>query len=166
MRESVGADIAVTNGGGIRADREYAAGTKLTRKDILAELPFGNKTVKIEITGDKIREAIENGLSQIEQGAGRFPQVAGLKITAKPGNAVGQRVLDIKVGDAPLDPARTYTLATNDFMVLGGDGYTAFKAGKVIIANADATLMASQVIDYIAGKGTVAPKVEGRIVLE
>jgi 2',3'-cyclic-nucleotide 2'-phosphodiesterase (5'-nucleotidase family) len=89
MRESVGADIAVTNGGGIRADREYAAGTKLTRKDILAELPFGNKTVKIEITGDKIREAIENGLSQIEQGAGRFPQVAGLKITAKPGNAVG-----------------------------------------------------------------------------
>ena len=51
MREAVGADIGITNGGGIRADREYPAGTKLTRGDILAELPFGNKTVKLELTG-------------------------------------------------------------------------------------------------------------------
>ena len=51
MREAVGADVAITNGGGIRADREYPAGTKLTRGDIFAELPFGNKTVKLELTG-------------------------------------------------------------------------------------------------------------------
>ena len=51
MRKAVGADVAITNGGGIRADREYAAGSKLTRGDILAELPFGNKTVKLELAG-------------------------------------------------------------------------------------------------------------------
>ena len=43
MRQAVGADVAITNGGGIRADREYPAGTKLTRGDIFAELPFGNQ---------------------------------------------------------------------------------------------------------------------------
>jgi 2',3'-cyclic-nucleotide 2'-phosphodiesterase (5'-nucleotidase family) len=67
MRAAVDADVAITNGGGIRADKEYAAGTKLTRGDILAELPFGNKTVKLELTGADIRAALENGFSQIEE---------------------------------------------------------------------------------------------------
>lgn len=166
IRQSVGAEIGITNGGGIRADRQYDAGTKLTRKDVLAELPFGNMTVKLELTGDKVRAAIENGLSQVDTGAGRFPQVSGLTVTADLTKPVGQRVLDIKVGDAPLDPAKTYTVATNDFMAAGGDGYTSFVGAKNLIAAADAIIMASQVIDYVAARGTIAPKVEGRIVLK
>ena len=166
MRDGVDAEIAITNGGGIRANKEYPAGAKLTRKDILSELPFGNKTVKLELTGEAIRAAIENGLSQVETGAGRFPQISGLKVTANLANEPGKRVLEIMVGDAPLDPAKTYTVATNDFMAAGGDGYTSFGSGKALVNAIDATLMASMVIDYVAEKGTVAPKVEGRIVLQ
>ena len=60
------ADMAITNGGGIRANKQYPAGTKLTRRDILSELPFGNSTSLVEMTGADIRAALENGVSQIE----------------------------------------------------------------------------------------------------
>ena len=65
-----------------------------------------------------------------------------------------------------LDEAKTYTLATNEFMARGGDGYVAFEAGKPLIGLADANLIVSQVIDYVAAKGTVAPAPEGRILIE
>ena len=166
MRETVGADLAITNGGGIRADREYEPGTELTRKDILSELPFGNTTVKLELTGEQIRAALENGFSQVENGAGRFPQVSGLTVSVDLANPAGGRVLDVMAGGAPLDPGRVYTVATNDFMASGGDGYGMFVGAPNLIAPADAVLMASQVIDYIAAKSTVSPAVEGRITMQ
>jgi 5'-nucleotidase/UDP-sugar diphosphatase len=164
MRASVEADIAITNGGGIRADREYAAGTELTGRDIFAELPFGNKTVKLELTGAQLREALENGFSQIEAGAGRFPQVSGLTVEVDRAAAPGARVQAVTVGGEPLDEARTYTVATNDFLANGGDGYSVFAGATQIITPIDAVLMASQVINYIELMATVSPAVEGRIV--
>jgi len=166
MRATVGADVAITNGGGIRADRQYDAGTKLTRGDVFAELPFGNKLVKLEVTGADIEAAIENGLSQVEEGAGRFPQVSGLVVKADLRRPPGTRVFSIAVNGTPLDKAKTYTLATNDFMAAGGDGYTVFKSGKPLINAIDARLLASAVIDYIEAKKEIAPKVEGRIQAE
>ena len=166
MRAAMDADIAITNGGGIRADREYEAGTELTRADVFAELPFGNLVVKLEITGQQLVDALENGFSQIEEVAGRFPQVSGLTVTADLDQPVGMRVQEVLVNGEPVDPNATYTLATNDFMAGGGDGYTAFTEGTTLIGGADATLMASEVIDYIAAMGMIAPTVEGRIVLE
>ena len=163
MRAAVDADVAITNGGGIRADREYAAGTKLTRGDVLAELPFGNKTVKLELTGAQLREALENGFSQVEEGTGRFPQVSGLTVEFDASKPAGERVKSVTVGDGPLDDAKTYTVATNDFMARGGDGYSVFSGAKNLIDPMGAQLMASQVIDYVATEGTVSPKVEGRI---
>ncbi len=163
MREAVGADVAITNGGGIRADREYAAGSKLTRGDILAVLPFGNKTVKLELTGVQLREALENGFSQVEEGTGRFPQVSGMAIEVDLSKPAGSRVQSVMVGSGPLDPAQIYTVATNDFMARGGDGYKVFASAKNLIDAIDAQLMASQVIDYVAAAGTIRPSVEGRI---
>ncbi|MCP4384236.1 MAG: bifunctional metallophosphatase/5'-nucleotidase [Hyphomicrobiales bacterium] len=163
MRQAVDADIAITNGGGIRADREYESGTALSRGDILAELPFGNKTVKLQLSGAAIHAALENGFSQVENGAGRFPQVSGLVVETNYGRPAGERVLSIMVNGAPLDHDATYTLATNDYMARGGDGYSVLSEGKSLIDPIDATLMASQVIDFITAAGTVAPKVEGRI---
>jgi len=163
MREAVDADVAITNGGGIRADREYEAGTKLTRADIFAELPFGNKTVKLEVTGQVILDALENGVSQVEEVAGRFPQVSGMNVEVDLSKPTGERVQSVTIGSTPLDPAKTYTLATNDFMAGGGDGYSAFVGSPNLIDAADAQLMASQVIDYVAAKGTVSPQPEGRI---
>lgn len=164
MRAAVGADVAITNGGGIRADREYAAGTVLTRADIFAELPFGNKTVKLELTGAQLKDALTNGFSQADAGAGRFPQVSGLAVEVDLSRRPSDRVLSVSVGGKPLDPAATYTVATNDFMAGGGDGYTVFRDARALLGPLDAQLMATQVIDYVAAKKTVAPKVEGRIV--
>lgn len=163
IREAVGADVAITNGGGIRADKEYPAGHRLTRGDIFAELPFGNKTVKLAVTGAQIRAALENGLSQVESGGGRFPQISGMTVVADITQPAGSRVKSVMVAGQPLDDAQAYTLATNDFMANGGDGYAVFRQAEPMIDAADATLMASQVIDYVAERGSVSPKVEGRL---
>lgn len=163
MRAGVGADIAITNGGGIRGDTTYAAGTVLTRADILTELPFGNTTVLIEVSGANVRAALENGVSAIEDGAGRFAQVSGLTYSFDPAAPAGQRIVDVSVGGAPLDPARIYKVATNNFLLAGGDGYSAFGSGNVLVDGDAGTLMASMVMDYISGLNGVLPNVEGRI---
>lgn len=165
MRLAVDAELAITNGGGIRGDKQYAAGQALTRRDVLTELPFGNKTVKLALKGGEIVEALENGFSQVEQGAGRFPQVSGMRVTVDLARPAGQRVIEVTVGGAPLDRDRVYTVATNDFLARGGDGYAVFARAKPLIDPAAALLMASQVIDYVATRGEVAPSVEGRIVI-
>ncbi len=162
MRQGVGADVGLTNGGGIRGDRTYAAGTELTRKDILTELPFGNVTVLMELSGADLKAALENGVSRVEDKAGRFPQIAGMTFVYDPKASQGNRVVEVKVGGAPLDPAKTYKIATNDYMAGGGDGYAALKKGKVLIDASGATLMATTVMNHIQAQGTVAPKVDGR----
>lgn len=165
IRQSVAADVAITNGGGIRTNAVLPAGP-ITRRNVLAWLPFGNRVVKVELTGDAIRQALENGVSQRETGAGRFPQVSGLQFAFDPSKPAGQRVLWVKVNGAPLDPAKTYTVATNDFMLGGGDGYEAFKSGRVLIDASAGQLMDAVVAAYIQAQGTVSPKVEGRIVIQ
>ena len=163
MRRGVGAEVGLTNGGGIRGDRTYEAGAELTRKDVLTELPFGNTVVLMELAGADLRAALENGVSRVEEGAGRFPQVAGLRLVFDPTAPAGSRVVEVDVGGAPLDPARDYTVATNDYMAGGGDGYASLGSGRLLIDASGATLMATMVMDYVAAKGTVAPAVDGRI---
>lgn len=165
MRGAVGADVAITNGGAIRADRTYPAGARLTRADIFAELPFNNLTVKLELTGEQIRQALENGFSQVREQAGRFPQVSGMVVEADGSRLPGERVVSVTIGGEPLSGGRTYTVATNEFMAAGGDGYRGLKGAKVLIDAAAAQLIASQVIDYVQAQGTIGPKVEGRIKL-
>ena len=164
MRDAMGTDIAISNGGGIRAKAVYAPGQELTAGDILAELPFGNKTVSLAITGEQLLAAIENGFSKVEDGAGRFPHFSGMSVVVDLSAAPMQRVVSATIGSAPLDPAATYTMATNDYMAGGGDGYTVLREAQVLIEGDDAVLMASQLIDYIKAAGTVAPEIEGRIV--
>lgn len=165
LRAQTGADAAIINGGGIRGNKQYPAGAQLSRRDVLTELPFGNRTVKLAVTGDMIRAALENGVSDVANAAGRFPQVSGLTFTADLMRPAGQRVDNIMIGGKPLDPAASYTLATNDYMAGGGDGYVALEAGTPLLGTRDGKLMANDVMAYIAAQKTVAPKVEGRIGL-
>lgn len=163
IREAVGADVALTNGGGIRADRVYEPGTMLTRRDIQSELPFGNKTILIEISGADLRAALENAVSAVEDGGGRFPHVSGITFSYDASKPAGERVVEVSVGGAPLDEAALLKLATNDFMGKGGDGYAVFAdKPRIIDANA-ASLMARQVMEYVAAAGSIAPSVEGRV---
>ena len=163
MRQATGSDIALSNGGGIRGDTVYPPGTRLTRKTVLTELPFGNKTVVLRLAGAQVREALENGVSQVAHPSGRFPQVSGLAFSFDARRPPGARVTSVTVGGAAMEDGRTYTLATNDFLARGGDGYTVFQAGEMLIDSASGELMAGQLIDHIVAAGTVAPAIEGRI---
>jgi 2',3'-cyclic-nucleotide 2'-phosphodiesterase (5'-nucleotidase family) len=163
MKAAVGADIAITNGGGIRGNKEYPAGSSLTRRDILTELPFGNLNLLLEIKGSDVLAALENGVSDVEGGAGRFPQISGMTVDVDLSKPKGSRVEKVMVGDKPLDPGATYKLSTNDFMARGGDGYTSFRNAKVVLGEMDGKLMANDVMAYVRKMGSVSPKVEGRL---
>ncbi|PWC79637.1 5'-nucleotidase [Azospirillum sp. TSH64] len=164
LRDTLKADVAITNGGGIRADALHPAGSKLTRKDIFAELPFGNVGVLVDMSGQDLISTLEHGVSKVEEKAGRFPQVSGLTMTYDPKAPAGRRVTSIMVGGKPVDPQATYRVATNDYMLKGGDGYAAFPHSKVIVDASGAVLLATIVMNYVEAKKTVAPAVDGRIV--
>jgi 2',3'-cyclic-nucleotide 2'-phosphodiesterase (5'-nucleotidase family) len=162
LRAVAHADIAITNGGGIRANKEYPVGTKLTRRDVLSELPFGNRSVASMITGAAVKAALENGLSQVENKTGRFPQVSGLTLVYDPSKPAGQRLVSVLVGGQPLDEAKTYKIATNDYMLKGGDGYTSLR-GATKDFDVSGNLMANDVMDFAQKQKSISGKVEGRI---
>ena len=169
-RNAAQADVALVNGGSIRADLTYSPGT-LTNRDVLSILPFNNPIVKVEVTGKLLREILEHGVGRSganEDGEpGRFPQVSGLSFKFDTTKSAGSRVTEILVGGKPLDEKKTYTLATSDFLVTrGGDDYTMFKQAKVL-TNAAAAPKDSDVFEQAirnAPNKTIAPKLEGRIV--
>lgn len=124
-----GVTIALTNGGGLRAS---IAGGIVTMGDVLAVLPFQNTLSTFNIKGSDLEAALENGLSQVEEGGGRFPQVAGMRFTWDPAVAPGQgrvQSVEVKDGDAwvALEPERVYTVASNNFLRAGGDGYISLR---------------------------------------
>ena len=165
IRARTAADVAIANGGGIRADRVYEAGTILTRRDILTELPFGNVTVVTELPGAQLLAALENGFSQVEKGAGRFPQVSGMVVVYDPSAPAGSRVASVTIGGTALDIDATYRLATNDFILGGGDGYSMLGGGKLLTNVGGGNLMANDVMEFIEKTGGVTAKVEGRITV-
>ena len=163
MRDATGADIAIMNGGGIRGDTTYDAGRKLTRRDILTELPFGNTTVVTELPGSQVLLALENGVSQVEKGAGRFAQVSGLTYAFDAAAEPGSRVSEVMVGGAPLEADKLYKVAVNDYILGGGDGYAALGGGRILTDGPTGQLVANDVMAYVEKLGTVNLAVEGRI---
>jgi 2',3'-cyclic-nucleotide 2'-phosphodiesterase (5'-nucleotidase family) len=166
IRARTNADCALINGGGIRANKIYPAGAKLTRRDILSELPFGNTSVLVALKGSDLKAALENGVSQLENYAGRFPQVSGMVVTVYRKAPVGSRIASVTINGQPLDLDGRYKLASNNFMLAGGDGYTALAMGRVLIGATDGKLLANEVMVYVRQKGTITTGVEGRIVLK
>ena len=166
-RSAVNADIGFVNGGSIRADLSYVPGP-LTKRDVLSMLPFNNPIVKIEITGKTLMEVLEHSVARSREDSepGRFPQISGMKFTFDASKLPGQRITMASVGGVAIEPGKTYTLATSDFLVSrGGDGYTMFKDAKVLIA-ADKAPKDSEVFEKAiknAPNSTISPQVEGRI---
>lgn len=165
MRAFFETDIAISNGGGIRAGKEYPAGVDLTRRDIFEELPFGNTLVGLRVSGADILAALENGVSLVEHGAGRFPHVSGMAMDVDLAKPAGMRISNVKVDGKALDKNAFYSVATNEYMARGGDGYDALTAGEVIFDGDDTDLIASIMIEYIRTNTPVASRVEGRINL-
>jgi 2',3'-cyclic-nucleotide 2'-phosphodiesterase (5'-nucleotidase family) len=163
MRAATGADVAIMNGGGLRGNKEYPAGSSITARDIFTEMPFGNVVLVLEAKGSDIKAMLEHGLSRAGTEFGGFPHVSGVKVVFDPAKPIGQRIESVLVGEWALDPNRTYRLAVNDFLAGGGDGYAMIQNLKRIIDTNAGPLLAGVVIDFIKQKGTVAARVEGRI---
>jgi len=158
-----GATIAITNGGGLRASIDAG---DITMGEAVAVLPFSNTLATVEISGGDVIDALENGVSDVENGAGRFPQVAGLKFSFDLSQAPGSRISEVEVMQdgawAPIDEEATYIVTTNNFMRSGGDGYEAFASG----ANPyDFGPPLEEVLaDFIADQGgEYTPYTDGRI---
>ena len=166
MNMMMNTDAAVMNGGGIRGGRVYAPGTAISRRDVLAELPFGNRAVVVEIAGRDLRRALEEGLAQWPNISGRFPQVSGIALEFDPKRAAGERIVAITVGGAPLDPDKLYRVATNDFLARGGDGYAGFRDAKLLTPIDDAQPLLNMVMTYLDRLGTVRTTVENRIIMK
>jgi 5'-nucleotidase / UDP-sugar diphosphatase len=163
LRAGTEADIALLNGGGIRGDRVYSAGTLLTRKEIQRELPFANTAVVVELNGADILAALENGVSKFADKAGRFPQVAGLAFVFDPGKPVGKRIVKVTIASKDIDPKKVYKVATNGFMAGGGDGYAMLTKAKKVDGADDGQLLTQIVADYLSARGKIAQKPDGRI---
>lgn len=180
-RSAVGADIALANGGGVRAS--IAAGD-ITNNDLLSVQPYGNELCLIEATGQEILDALEMGASNAPEEFGGFLQVSGLSYkidvsipssvkTDENGNFVSvdgeRRVFDVKVGGQAIDATKTYKVASHGYMLLeGGDGLTMFRDNKVLQENV--ILDNQALINYITNdlKGVVGERYanatgEGRI---
>ncbi len=171
--EDTGVDIVFQNGGGIRAD---IAEGQVTLGDVLTVLPFGNLISTFELSGADVIAVLENSVSRIEldennnpsvDGAsGRFMQVAGLRYTFDATQEVGNRIVSVDVmqeGEyVALDADAIYSVATNDFVRAGGDGYSVL-AENAINPYDQGRPLDQVVADYIAANSPISAMLEGRI---
>lgn len=166
LRAALDADVALINGGGIRGDRQYAAGTMLTRRDIYTELPYHDVGVVLDVTGQQLWDIIEGGLSTVEQVQGRFPHLSNARVVADLTKPPGQRVQDLHIGAKPVDRAAHYRLATSSFLANGSDGYTALGIAPRLVEDRDADFVSTQLIARIARSGVFAPRLDGRMTVK
>lgn len=158
-----GVTIAFANSGGLRSSIDSG---DVSMGEVLTVLPFQNTVATFQLKGEDIRAALENGVSQIDDGAGRFMQVSGMKYSFDRSKPAGSRVtaVEVKKGDAfvPLDPAKTYTVAANNYVRTGGDGFKVF-ATKAINAYDFGPNLEEAVAAYITANSPYKPFTDGRI---
>ena len=180
LRTTYGTDFTITNSGGLRADLTCpGAGESgfcptgitpppfpITRGSVLGVLPFGNVSTTTMVSGAEVKAFLENGVSAMPAANGRFPQVSGLCFTYDIASPAGSRVTSIvrQAADgsctgAAVLPVGTYTLASNDFMAAGGDGYP-----NVLFKSTTRNIMDADVADYVAANSPISPSIQGRIV--
>ena len=179
MRTRYGVDFAITNSGGLRADLTCpmmdnptdfcppftGPNFDVSAGQVLTVLPFGNVVVTLDLNGAELKTMLENGASRMPGASGRFAQVSGLCFTYDIHAAAGSRVTGAVRQDGnctgaavDLTAGSTYSLAENDFMANGGDGYPDFSSRAV-----SREFMDQVVSDYIADNTPIAPTIEGRI---
>lgn len=159
MLDATGAEVALTNGGGIRASIEAG---DITKNHIVTSFPFGNYLVTKEVKGKDIKAALEHGLSKYPEQNGGFPHVAGITFTFNTANPAGSRVSDLMVGGSPVDMEKAYLFVTNDFMAAGGDDYTMLKPYATVneYAAFDEIL-----VNYIKKMGTISTTLVPRMTV-
>ncbi|WP_438432807.1 bifunctional metallophosphatase/5'-nucleotidase [Gorillibacterium sp. sgz500922] len=159
MRSEGKADLALLNGGGIR---ESIGKGDIRLYDVGKPLPFVNSLMTVEMKGEKVYEAIERGLRAWPYGSsnGGFLQVSGIAYSFDGSKPAGKRLVSVTKDGQPLDKDKLYKVATNDYLVAGGDEYEEFKDARKLSKGA---LLRDVLAAYLKQQGAVNPKTEGRI---
>lgn len=181
MRTRYGTDFAIMNSGGLRADLTCpvidnptdfcpapdGGDHEITAGSVLTVLPFGNSVVTLNVTGAELKAHLEQGVSSTPSANGRFAQVSGLCFTYDVQAAAGSRVTNAVFQNADgscsttavdLTSGSSYTLAENDFMASGGDGYP-LDIGSAVTRE----LLDQVTAAYVVESGVISPAIQGRI---
>lgn len=161
-----GVTIAIQNGGGLRASIDEGMATV---GDVLAVLPFQNTLATMKLSGGDIVASLEQAVTGVEEGAGKFPQVAGLRYTldlSVPPNEGRIKDVEVRDGDqwTAIEMDRMYGVGTNDFMRKGGDGYALFASNAVDPYDYGPGLE-EVLAAYLADHAPYQPSIEGRITV-
>lgn len=159
MLYETGAQIAITNGGGIRDSIQEG---DITKGDVITVLPFGNYIITLDVKGSDIIKALENGVTDYPAAKGAFPHVAGISFTFDPEKPAMERVTSVTFNGMPLDPDKYYSVATNDFMAAGGDEYTSLGASA---QTGEYAALDEALIKYLEVVDPATVQVEGRVNL-
>ena len=154
MRAEVKAEVAITNGGGIRAGKIYPPGSAITQRDILAELPFGNKLLRLTVTGAELRAALENGFSALPQTGGTISANFGndrrdRPVASAPAAASSRSRWAacrwIRRRNTPSRPTTSWRAAATVTCK--------FRSAARLVPDDDAPLLANAVMAYLRGAG-------------
>ena len=166
IRAESGAQIVFQNGGGLRADIDEG---EITVGEVLTVLPFGNTVATLKLKGADVRASLETGVSRVggKSGTGRFPQVSGIKYSFDASRDEGARIVSVEVmnedgGYTELQDEELYSIATNNFMRTGGDGYNLF-ADAAIDPYDFGRPIEEALIDYMIANSPVVVAKDGRI---
>jgi 2',3'-cyclic-nucleotide 2'-phosphodiesterase (5'-nucleotidase family) len=155
MRKTINADIAFLNSGAIRTNIPQG---KITLEQVFTLLPFDNNLVTMKLTGKQILKILEQD-ARMERG---ILQVSGIKIQYDLSEPAGSRVKEVYIGISPLDPNKTYTVTTVDFLAVGGDKFSTFKEGRNIVYG---KALRDIFVSYLKEHSPVFPMIEGRIII-
>ncbi len=186
-RIMTGADVAICNGGGVRAEIEIGS---VSRSDLMNMNPWNNTMCIIEVTGQQLIDVLEHGMRSYPEYSGGFLQVSGVTfeleawkespvITDIYGNFMGidetmeRRVTNVKVAGEPIDLQNTYTLAGSRYVLMqGGDGMTMLEGANVVKQEGilcDSQLLIKYFTDILGGNITAEqygnPNGDGRIII-
>ncbi|MGA2333145.1 MAG: 5'-nucleotidase C-terminal domain-containing protein [Syntrophales bacterium] len=155
MRKNTGADMAFINSGAIRNNIPRG---RITLEQVFTLLPFDNVLVTMKLTGKKILEILEQN-AKLEHG---ILQVSGMVIRYDLSEPAGSRVREVYIGRRSLDPEKSYTVTTIDFLAAGGDAFSPFKGGKSITYG---TALRDVLVSYLEKHSPISPRIEGRIIM-
>lgn len=159
LRELTGADIALQNGGSIRASINKG---QITLEDIYAVLPFDNTVVMVEASGQTIWDALEHGVSSYPAAAGGFLQVSGLEYTFDASKEPGSRIIEVTIQGKPIDKEKMYSVAANDFLTGGGDKFDMLKDQTKQLLKTKHFLR-DAFTEYLSRHQSINPQLENRI---
>jgi 2',3'-cyclic-nucleotide 2'-phosphodiesterase (5'-nucleotidase family) len=148
MAASAGTDVAVMNGGGIRDSIKQG---DVTLGAVYTALPFSGTLVTMNLKGEDLLAMLRQS-AELPEGSGGKLQTYGIEY-----HVGGGKIIIRKIGDKPFDPEKMYSLATNDFLAAGGDGYTVLRDKGKDCYNSG-KLISDLLVDFIREKQVITPK--------